>query len=424
MKRHGLIVTVFSATVATVACSGIAPKPTTGLEPIPTLPTRLADGDRQLRIGVLLPSSGPGASLSQPLQRAIDLAVSEINQAGGIWGRPLATVRLDEGKDVASASSALEQFLTEDPVDAVIGPASSRVALGLRDRIATQQMPTCSPLATASALSSPADNGYFFRTVPSDRLQATALAIAMDRTGAKTTSIVYPDDEYGRAFAEAVRVDLARRSLQVQKLVEYDTAARDYRVTAARVFTASEPDAVAVIGSGETGANVLSAIRSNGGVHVRTFVNDGLRGVGAMTSLTTANPTWLNSVEGVAVAATPGTADWSKRFTVATSGASALYAAYAYDCVNLLALAAIASNSESPARLASAVTQVSRGGQPCNTFTECASLLGQGRNIDLIGASGTLDLTDAGDTESGSFEHFSFDPSGRDITDTTSIAVG
>jgi hypothetical protein len=67
---------------------------------------------------------------------------------------------------------------------------------------------------------------------------------------------------------------------------------------------------------------------------------------------------------------------------------------------------------------------VSRGGQPCNTFSECASLLGQGRNIDLIGASGTLDLTDAGDIDSGSFEHFSFDASGRDITDTTFIAVG
>jgi branched-chain amino acid transport system substrate-binding protein len=424
MKRHGLILTVFAASVATVACSGIAPRPKTGLEPIPTLPTRIADGDRQLRIGVLLPSSGPGEKLSQPLQRAIDLAVADINQAGGIWGRPLVTVRLDEGKDITSASSAMEQFLTEDPVDAVIGPASSRVALGLTDRIATQQMPTCSPLATASALSSAADNGYFFRTIPSDRLQAAALATAMDRTGAKTTSIVYPDDEYGRGFAEAVQADLARRSLQVQKLVEYDTAACDFRVTAARVFTATTPDAVAVIGSGETGANVLSTIRSTGGARVRTFVNDGLRGVGAMTSLTAANPTWLTSVEGVAVAATPGTSAWSKHFATATSGASALYAAYAYDCVNLIALAALASNSEAPARVASAVIQVSRGGQPCSTFTECASLLSQGRNIDLVGASGKLDLTDAGDTDSGTFDRFSFDPSGRDVTDPTSLDIG
>lgn len=424
MERRRASLTAFGLALFTLACTSTKPSPTlTTPAPAITIATRLADGDRRLRIGVLLPSTGSGGSLSQPLQRAIDLAVDEINKAGGVWGKPVDVVRFDEGQDVATASTALEQMMGENPVDAMIGPASSRVALGIRDFVATVALPTCSPLATAAALSSPADNGFMFRTIPSDRLQAIAIATVIDQTGAKSPAMIYADDDYGRVFADGIRAELTRRGLPVVAAVAFDTTAKDYRDVAARVFTGSSPDALAVIGAGEPGARMLATLRATGLNKANTQVNDGLRKVGE-TSFGSANPTWLDRVQGVAPQASGHNPEWQKRFAAATGGANDTFAAYAYDCVNLIALAALSSNSESPAKLAASVISVSKSGVKCITFEDCSEQLRLGRNIDLDGASGRLDLNDAGDPDGGSFDTFGFDASGRDVQRRDEITVG
>ncbi len=361
--------------------------------------------------------------MSQPLLRAIDLAVDEINKVGGVFGKLVEIVRFDEGQDVATASASLDLMMGENPVDALIGPASSRVALGLRDRLASVGLPTCTPLATAAALSSPADNGFMFRTIPSDRLQAIAIATIIDQTGAKSPAMIYADDDYGRVFADGIRAELTRRGLPVVAAVAYDPAAKDYRDIAARVFTGSSPDALAVIGSGDAGARMLATLRASGLNKAKTLVDDGLRKVGE-TSFASANPTWLDRVQGVAPRASADNPDWQKRFAAATGGAADTFAAYAYDCVNLIALAAVSTNSESPAKIAGAVITVSKSGVKCITFQDCSEQLRLGRNIDLVGASGPLDLNDAGDTEGGSFDTFGFDPSGRDVQRPDQITVG
>ena len=396
------------------SCSDVGPRPVATTEASAILRSRPADSDGRLRIGVLLPTTGPGKDLSPPLLRAIDLAVTQINAAGGVFDREVELVRVDEGADVASASASLEQLLREDPVDAVIGPASSRIALGLRDRFAANQMPTCSPLATASDLSSSADNGFFFRTIPSDLLQAVAMAGAIELTGGKTTSIVFADDAYGSSFNQALRTDLTRRGINLVSSIPYDTTARAYKDVAARMFNGNPTDSIAVIGAGESGARVLAALRSNGGSKTKVIVSDALRSVGSSSERPDANPLWLDGVQGVGPRARAGNDTWLKQFNDQANGVGDIYAAYAYDCVNLIALSAIAGNSESPAKLAINMISVSRSGVSCPSFASCKSQLGDKRNIDLVGASGPLDLTDGGDVSSGLFDNFTFDSEGRD----------
>jgi branched-chain amino acid transport system substrate-binding protein len=404
-----------AAALVTASCSNVEPRTGTTTTPITVLKPRVAAGDGLLRIGVLLPTTGPGAGLSAPLLKAIELAKNEINQAGGVFNQLIDVIQFDEGGDVASASASLEQLFVEGRVDAVIGPASSRVALGLRDRLAANQMPTCSPVATADALSDVADGGYFFRTIPSDSLQAKAMASVIDLTGGKTTSIVYPDDSYGAAFNQGLRSDLARQGVTVLNSFPYDPTAKLFKDVSARVFAGSQPDSVAVIGAGEPGAKVLAALRSNGDTKTKIVVNDGLRGVGASSSRPDSNPRWLDGVEGVAPLSHPGSDAWLKSYAAGAGGVADTYAAYAYDCVNLIALAALSIASDIPSRLASAILTVSRGGATCMSFQECAAAIGEKRNIDLVGASGSLDLTDAGDVNTGLFDNFMFDADGKDV---------
>jgi branched-chain amino acid transport system substrate-binding protein len=404
-----------AAALVAASCSNVEPRTGAITTPITVLKPRDAAGDGLLRIGVLLPTTGPGAGLSAPLLKAIELAKTEINQAGGVFNQPIDVIQFDEGGDVASASASLEQLFVEGRVDAVIGPASSRVALGLRDRLASNQMPTCSPLATADALSEVGDGGYFFRTIPSDSLQAKAMASVIDLTGGKTTSIVYPDDSYGAAFNQGLRSDLARQGVTVLNSFPYDPTAKLFKDVSARVFAGTQPDSVAVIGAGEPGAKVLAALRSNGDTKTKIIVNDGLRGVGASSARPDSNPRWLDGVEGVAPLSHPGTTAWLKSYAAGAGGVADTYAAYAYDCVNLIALAALSIASDIPSRLASAILTVSRGGATCVSFQECAAAIGEKRNIDLVGASGSLDLTDAGDVNTGLFDNFMFDADGKDV---------
>ena len=90
------------------------------------------------------------------------------------------------------------------------------------------------------------------------------------------------------------------------------------------------------------------------------------------------------------------------------------YAGYAYDCVNLMALAAVAAGSDDGDAIQAQLAAVSSGGSRCEGFTACAGQLRRGRNIDLEGASGDLDLQDDGDVETAWYDLFAFDADGHD----------
>ena len=136
------------------------------------------------------------------------MAVREINAAGGVNGQPVVRYVADEGTDQETAAKGLDELLTKDRVDAIVGPASSKVALALMDKIVDEKVVTCSPTATATALSNYPDDGYFFRTIASDALQGKALGEVIAETGRRSTAIITSDDEYGRNLSQQLATTL------------------------------------------------------------------------------------------------------------------------------------------------------------------------------------------------------------------------
>ena len=167
-------------------------------------PARSDDG--VLVLGVLLPTTGPGATLfGEGMIDAVELATDEINAAGGVNGADVELIDADEGATAASAAIGFDSLITGG-VDAIIGPASSIVALSDLDAPVSAGVVTCSPTATALALDDYPDNGLFFRTVPSDSLQMVAMARVAERTGSTSIAIGYLDDSYGRGLAAGAAV--------------------------------------------------------------------------------------------------------------------------------------------------------------------------------------------------------------------------
>jgi branched-chain amino acid transport system substrate-binding protein len=375
--------------------------------------------DGVLRIGALLPTTGVGATLGASLLAGLQLAVDEINQAGGVNDQPVELFIADEAGDPALASVALDRLVEQDLVDAIVGPVSTRVTLSLLGKLTSAGVISCSPTNTAASLSDYPDQGYYFRTAPPDSLQAVALGRSIAETGAKSTAILFVDDDYGRAIADELANELRRQGNEVMARVSIDPTAASYEAALQEVLD-QHPDAIAYAGVADPGVRVLATLHDLGVRPDRTpvFVTDGMRTIDVGAALGAAQSAAATGVQGMSMAPSQMSASWFRDALVAT-GATApnLYAAYAYDCANLIALGAQSLGTDDPAQVRSALPSVSKGGVSCQNFPTCVVPLEAGRNIDLDGASGPLELSTEGDPEWGNFDQFRFDETGRSTTE-------
>jgi branched-chain amino acid transport system substrate-binding protein len=387
-----------------------------------SVPTR-RNVDGVLKIGAWLPATGSAAALGRSLRSGVELAVKQINDAGGVNGQLVQYVTRDEGSDPSTAYQALTQLLEVDQVDAVIGPASSRIALGALDLLADARVVTCSPSATAMELDQSADDGYFVRTIGSEDLEAVALTSAMTQTGRSRFAVLYPDDEYGHDFADELQTAFSSRHEEV-RLVAYDPMGEQFNQAAGQAL-ADDTEVVGVVGSTVAGAQVLAALARNGAPPdvVRTFVTSGLRRPDLAGLIDARDSMAAAHISGVSPYAEPRAAGFRSAFTAAWPTISISYAAYAYDCTNLVALAAQASGTDDPEAVRGALTGVSEGGSPCSSFPECAVALSEGQNIDLDGASGDVDLQDDGDVVDAWYDVFQFDDGGQDRSSAMPISA-
>src|SRR5690606_20491337 len=127
----------------------------------------------------------------------VELAVREINEAGGVNGKPVVVYHRDSGDaSTTKAESSLEDLISKN-VDVVIGPSSSILAERLLPTLVTEGIAMISPSATSPALSSLKDQGLLFRTIPSAALEGSALADVAGKD--RTVALVYYSDDTGRA---------------------------------------------------------------------------------------------------------------------------------------------------------------------------------------------------------------------------------
>lgn len=144
-----------------------------------------------------------------PMKRAAELAVDEINAAGGIGGRPLALIERDDFGDADSAAGVAAAFY-RSRVAAVVGhlfasqtaAASAVYGAGPRPLIAISPS-SCGPEAGRLGPST-------FRLCPSDATQGAALARWARRRPFQRGAVLYLNDEYGRAVRQGFAEEFER----------------------------------------------------------------------------------------------------------------------------------------------------------------------------------------------------------------------
>ena len=218
-------------------------------EPVPVEGTR--EGDGVLTIGTILPQTGSLAFLGPPEFAGFDVAINEINEAGGVLGADVVGIKGDSGDTTTNQAEQTVDRLLSENVDVIIGAASSGVSLSVIDKITSAGVTQFSPANTSPELSTYADKGLYFRTAPPDVYQGDVLGQFVVADGNQSVAIINLNDSYGNGLADQATTTIEASGGEVVVRKTYDPAATSFDSEIDEI-AAADPDAILVIGFNES----------------------------------------------------------------------------------------------------------------------------------------------------------------------------
>ena len=389
-----------AASLVLTACGGDDEEPESSGDNGSSESSAAPKGDGTLTIGTLLPQTGDLAFLGPPEFAGVDLAIEDINAAGGVLGQDVAQIKADSGDGTPDIAGAEVDKLLADNSDVIVGAAASGVSVSVIDKITGAGVVQFSPANTAAGFDTYDDNGLYFRTAPSDVLQGEILANLVVEDGGENVAIMGRQDFYGEGLSERVQEVLEEKGATVSEFVLYAADAQNFTAEVNKI-AASKPDSLVMVSFNETTKIIPQLIAKGiGPEDIQIYFVDG-----NLADYSAENFD-LTGVKGTA----PGAAEPDPEFVARLQSAPGMskkealtYGAESYDAVVISALAAIAAGDDSGEAVGANIIDITREGTKCTTFEECAPLVEDGEDIDYDGKSGPTDMTDSGSLIAGSY---------------------
>jgi branched-chain amino acid transport system substrate-binding protein len=346
----------------------------------------------KLEIGSLLPTTGNLAFLGPPEIAGVDAAIAEINAAGGVLDAEVTITHKDSGDTTTDTATQSATALVNGCVDAIVGAASSGVSLSVIDQVTRAGVVQISPANTAPDLSTYADDGYYFRTAPSDVLQGRVLGNLITGDGNANVAFLTIQDPYGTGLFENSKISIEAAGGTVVANEEFAAGTKNFSAQVDKVLAAG-PDAIAIISFDEVKSILPELVKVKGFDPAKIYLVDG--------NLSDYSKDFTDfSIEG-AQGTLPGVVATdeikAKFLAVDPELTDFSYAAESYDAVMLVALAAIAGGSADGATIKANLKAVSEGGEKVTDFATAVQMLKDGKDIDFDGLSGPITFDDNGD---------------------------
>ncbi len=211
MKR--LLVPLFALGVLLSACSPVAD-----------------DGTGPIKIGYIGPLTGEAASYGVDTLNGTELAVAEINAAGGINGRLIELITEDGRCTGTDAASAAQKLVNVDKVVAIIGGQCSGETLAAAPIVESAGIVMISPVSSSADVTNAGD--FIFRDYPSDGLKTKAMAGYFEKEGIEKVAVITENTDFAVAFRDALKENIGD-AMVFDEVVEPGT--KDYRSLMARL---------------------------------------------------------------------------------------------------------------------------------------------------------------------------------------------
>jgi branched-chain amino acid transport system substrate-binding protein len=370
-------------------------------------------GDGTFTVGTLLPETGSLAFLGPPEFAGVDLAVEDINAAGGVLGEEIPdAIQGDSGDTETDIANQTTDRLLNEGADVIVGAASSGVSLTVIDKITGAGVIQFSPANTAPNFTTYDDNGLYFRTAPSDVLQGALLGDLIAEDGNTTLGILSLQDPYGEGLTEYVTDSFEENGGEVVETIIYDPNAQNFDAEVQQMADAA-PDAVIVIGFVETARILTSMIEAGiGPADIPVYGTDGNMGnaLGEDFAAAGGGEGALEGMKGT-FPASELSSDFQDALLEVNPGLVDFnYAGESYDAVVITALAASIAGTDEPSAVAAEINGVTEGGEKCETYADCLELVEAGEDIDYDGPSGPLEFSEEGEPTEASFAIATFGP--------------
>jgi branched-chain amino acid transport system substrate-binding protein len=408
VRKRGAAALVATAAVAAAAVAGT-------VSPAKAAADKKAACAFQLRIGDVLPFTGDLAAYGANLDRAVKVAVglqnAALKQAGLSKKASVKLVGSEDGQTSATASvEAATKLVKSNRANVIIGEMASSATIPMAQSVTIpNKIVQISPTSSAPQLTDIVDNGYLWRTYPSDTLQGKVLAqAAVDAFGkGAKLNVGARNDAFGTALKQLFVAQYEKLGGTIGVNMSWNPDQANFDSEAQQLASGS-PAGWVIIDFPDTFQKFApSLVRSGKWDAGKTFMTEALRNTTVLDAI--GNP--VIGLRGTAASSAGGPAGasfaayWQSHVTGAKPYTG--FEGTALDAANVAFLAAVKACSSSPAKIKANLISVS--GSPGTKVTylqlgKAIKLLRAGKDVDYEGAFSPVDFDAAGDTGSAVFE--------------------
>jgi ABC-type branched-subunit amino acid transport system substrate-binding protein len=357
--------------------------------------------DNAIRIGALLPFSGSRAASGVPLEGALRLAIDEVNDAGGLGGRPLWLDISDSHSDDARGTANALALIEDRSPSFFIGTEEPKIAYQITSAIKAHQMVHLMPGLTSAQFHDPSAAAAWFRLSPSVSFVACSLAKRMIKDGVAKANVVVEPDDYSGNFAVNFGTVMTSKGQTLLPTLILDPRSSSYADMLEALMRLS-PDATVLMTSPSVAAGLLQEWAARGRP-LKFYLGPTLNDPEILRNVPTGI---LEGMYGVSADLGEGAAGFEAFFESRTDILPVTGAHYYYDAIALLSLSvarsfALTGAMPSPASMREHMLAVSSAsGAPVgyDQLAQGLALLASGQEITYYGAAGAYVLNTLGDS--------------------------
>ena len=354
----------------------------------------------EVKLGFLGGFTGPIESLAPPIFNGAQLAISQINEQGGILGgQPLSIISADTTcTDASAAINAADRMINSENVTAIVGALCSGATIASANNVAVPAgVLMVSPASTSPAIAEIDDNDLVFRTTPSDAYQGEVLARLLLSKGIDEVAMTFVNNDYGQGLANAFSSHYEAGGGVIAGRAAHEDGRADYRSELGNLAS-SGAETLLVFAYADTSGQTILRQAYESGMFTQFIGADGMVGDALV------NAVGADVLEGMIATRPgkpdiPGTEAYAEAARAAGMDPNAVFASQAYDAAFLLALAIEKNGSADRAGLNEALRAVALPpGEVIlpGEWSKAVDLIAQGVEINYEGAAGTQDFDERG----------------------------